>query len=133
MAARVGDALGGADFGALIRREFRQAESPGRIDAVRGGCVDDAGVRVIDERHRFLGCIVRQTEESDIGFVDQALALGQILAFVCVDLEDRDVAALGEVFVDLQAGCAFLAVDKNFVGHGESAGWVQKTNFGRNS
>jgi hypothetical protein len=28
-----------------------------------------------------------------------------------------DVGALGEVFVDLQAGGAFLAVDKDFVGH----------------
>ena len=79
--------------------------------------IDDAGVRVIDERHRFLGRVVRQAQESHIGFVDQALALGQILAFVCVDLEDRDVAALGEVFVDLQAGGAFLTVDKNFVRH----------------
>ena len=32
-------------------------------------------------------------------------------------LQQRHVGALGEVFVDLQAGGAFLAVDKDFVGH----------------
>jgi hypothetical protein len=92
---------------------------------MRGGGVDDAGVRVVDQRDRFLGRFVRQAQESHVGGIDQALALGQILALVGVDLEHFDIAALGEVFVDLQAGGAFLAVDKDFVGHGDSAEWVE--------
>lgn len=35
------------------------------------------------------------------------------LAFVGIDFEQRDIATLGEIFIDLQAGCSFLAVDKN--------------------
>jgi hypothetical protein len=42
-------------------------------------------------------------QESHVGSIDQALALSQILALVGVDLEHFDIAALGEVFVDLQA------------------------------
>ena len=131
MAARVGDALGGLDPGALILGQFRQAEGPRRIDAMRGGGVDHTGVRVVDQRDRFLGRFVRQAQESHVGSIDQALALGQILALVGVDLEHFDIAALGEVFVDLQAGGAFLAVDKDFVGHGVSAEWVERLNSGR--
>ena len=122
MAAGVGDALAGADLGALLRGQFGQTESPVRIDAMRCRSVDDAGIRVVDEGDRLLGCIVWQAQEGDVGFVDQPFALGEILAFVGVDLEQHDIAALGEIFVDLQAGRTFLAVDKNFVSHGESAG-----------
>jgi hypothetical protein len=87
---------------------------------VGGRGIDDAGIGIVDQRHRLFRGVIRQAKEGHIGFVDQALALGNILALVGVDFQQRDVGALGEVFIDLQAGRTFLAVDKDFIGHGVS-------------
>jgi hypothetical protein len=100
---------------ALARREFGDAESPAGRHAVRGAGIDDAGVRVVDQRHRFAGRGIGQAQEGHVGGVEQACALGAVLALVGVDLQHLDVAARGQVLVDAQSGGAFLAVDEHEV------------------
>ena len=121
MATGVGDALAGANPRPLRRLQFRQAKGPRRVDAVRGGGIDDAGIRVVDQRHRFTRGIVGQTQERHIGRVDQPLAFAEILALVGIDLQHLDIGTLGQILVDLQTGRTFLTIDKNFECHGKPA------------
>ena len=113
MAARVGDALGGADGVALAGRQFRQSKYPTRHRAVCGAGVNQAGVRVGHQRRRFTRGGVGQAQERDIGGVQQARALCGVFAAFGVDAQHFHVAALRQVFMDAQAGGAFLAIDKN--------------------
>jgi hypothetical protein len=62
------------------RRQLGQAEGPARRDAVRGAGVDDAGVGVGDQRHRLARGGVGQAQEGHVGGVEQAGALGRVLA-----------------------------------------------------
>ena len=98
-----------------VEWQFGNAESPAGRDAVRGAGVDDAGVGVGHEGHRLAGRRVGQAQEGHVGGVQQACALGRVLALVGVDLQHLDVTARGQVLVDAQAGRAFLAVDEDGV------------------
>ncbi len=120
LATRIGNALGATNFLALILDQFRQAKCPIRIDPVCCRRIDDAGIRVGHQTQGFLGGIIRQAKESNVGFVDQPLAFSHILALVRIDLEQRNIGALSEIFIDPQAGCTFLTIDKDFVTHLES-------------
>ena len=86
---------------------------------MRGRGVDDACVWIVNQGHRFTCRVVRQAQEGDVGGVDQALALGDILALLRINAQYLDIGTARQILVDLQARCAFLAVDKNFVRHVE--------------
>ena len=58
---------------------------------------------------------VGQAQEGHVGGIQQAGALGGVLALVGVDAQHLDVGALREILVDAQAGRAFLAVDEDAV------------------
>ena len=61
---------------------------------------------------------VRQAQEGDVGRIEQARALGAVLAALGVDAQHLDVAARGEHLVDAQARGAVLAVDEDLRCHG---------------
>ena len=117
VAAGVGDACGVVDLLPVCGGEFREAVGPRWVGAEGGAGVDDFGVRIVDHRDGFFGGDVGEAEKGDVGGVEEALALGGVFALVGVDLENVDVGAGGEVFVDPQAGGAFLAVDVNLRFH----------------
>ena len=81
---------------------------------VGSGAVDDPGVVVVDEGHRFHGGGVGQAEEDQVGRVEELLPLGGVLALVLVDQKKLDVLPGGQAVVYLQAGGALLAVDVYF-------------------
>ena len=66
-----------------------------------------------DQRDRLARGRVGQAQERDVGRVQQARALGRVLARSGGDAQHLDVAAPREILVDAQAGGAFLAVDKD--------------------
>ena len=118
MAARIGDALGRADGVALAGCQFRQAEHPARRRAVRGAGIDEAGPGVADQC-RGLPCGgVGQAQEGHVGGIQQPRTLGGVLALFRRDAQHFHVAPRGQIFVDAQAGGAFLAIDKDGVRHG---------------
>ena len=80
IAAGVGDALRALDQHAVSVGHFGEAVDPVRINAVRGRGVDDDGVGVGDELHRFLRCIVGQAEDDGVGVIHKFGARGGILA-----------------------------------------------------
>ena len=102
---------------ALARRQLGQAEDPARRDAVRGAGVDQAGLRVRDQRRGLARGGIGQAQEGDVGGVQQARALGGVLALVGVDAQHLDVLALRRVLVDAQPGRAFLAIDEHHMLH----------------
>src|SRR5690606_32478217 len=112
VAAGVGDAFARPQSLAVSGRELGHAVGPRRIDAVRGGGVDHAGLRIGDERGGFLGGGVGQAKEGDVGGVETLGPRGGVLAQGGIDLNDRDVGARGQPFEDLQSGGALLAIDK---------------------
>ena len=118
MAARVGDALAAADGVALAGCQFGQAEDPARRRAVRGAGVDEAGLRVGDQRRGLARGGVGQAQEGHVGGIQQPRALGGVLAPIGLDAQHFHVAPRGQVLVDAQAGGAFLAIDKDGVRHG---------------
>ena len=115
VAAGVGDALAVADALALARIQLRQAVGPGRVHPVSRAGVDDAGGRIVDQRHRFTGGCIRQTQEGHVGRVQQPRPLGRILAQRRVDAQHRDIAAPAQILVDLQTGRSFLSIYKDLV------------------
>ena len=115
VAARVGDALAVADALALARIQLRQAVGPGRVHPVSRAGVDDAGGRIVDQRHRFTGGCVGQAQEGHIGRVQQPRPLGRILAQRRVDAQHRDIAAPAQILVNLQTGRSFLSIYKDLV------------------
>jgi len=60
---------------------------------------------------------VGQAQECHVSGVQQAGAFGGVLALVGVDAQHGDVGPGGQVFVNPQAGGAFLAIDKNGACH----------------
>ena len=84
---------------------------------MRGAGIDHTGVRVRDQRSGFLRGRIRQTQERDIGRIEQAGALVQILAQVGIDAQHLDIGTRGEYFIDAQAGRAVLSVDEYLGGH----------------
>ena len=106
---------------ALVWRELGQAEDP--AGAVRCAVLASMRqvLRVRHQRDRLARRRVGQAQERDVGRVQQTCALGRVLAQLGRDAQHLDVVALREVFVDAQAGRAFLAVDENAVLHGGSS------------
>jgi hypothetical protein len=101
--------------------QLGQAEGPARRHAVRGAGVDDAGGGVGHQRHGLTRGGVGQAQEGHVGRVEQARALGRVLAAVGADAQQLHVAARRQVFVDAQPGGALLAVDEDRVllAHGD--------------
>jgi hypothetical protein len=104
-----------------VRRRSRCARASS-AGAKRGARVDQHSAVVLDERRRFARRNVRQTQEGDVRSVDETTALVDILTLRFFDAEDFNVCALRQVFENLQAGRAFLSVDKNFRAHLDLAG-----------
>jgi hypothetical protein len=71
VAARVRDPLGRAQPGPLVGGELGQPIDPVAGGAVRGARVDQAGLRVRDQRRRLARRRVGQAEEGDVGGVEQ--------------------------------------------------------------
>jgi len=111
-----------AQRGALAGRQLGQAEDPAGLRAVRGAGVDDAGARVGHQRRRLLGRHIGQAQKGHIGGVEQARALGRVLAALGVDAQQLDVGALRQHLVDAQARRAFLTVDEDLGRHGGTPG-----------
>ena len=121
MAARHGDALGVAQALALALVQLGQAVDPVVIRTERGAGVDDAGVRVVDQRDGLARGNVRQAQECDIGGIQEFGALGRILALVFGDAQELDIVALRQIVEQAKAGGAFLTVDENLECHGDLA------------
>ena len=102
-----------ADAGALIGRELGQAVGPVACRPVRGARIDEARLRVADERGRFARGGVGQAEERDVGRIEQPRPLAGVLAQLRRGAQHFDIAAAREVLVNAKAGRAFLAVDEN--------------------
>ena len=66
----------------LARGHLGKAIDPAFGDAVRRRRVDHPRGVVLDQRDAFLGRIVGQAEDRDVGGVEEALALGEVLALV---------------------------------------------------
>ncbi|CAM2148598.1 hypothetical protein PT2222_200027 [Paraburkholderia tropica] len=111
------DALRRAHFLALRAGQFRQAVSPVGVGAKGRARVDQHRAVVLDQRSRFARGHVRQAQEGHIRCVDETTAFLDVLPLGLVDPQDLDVGALRQVFENLQAGRAFLSVDKNFRAH----------------
>ena len=75
-------------------------------------------VGLVTERDRLARRRIGQAQERDVGRVEQARALGRVLAQLGRGAQDLDVAAAREILVDAQAGRAFLAVDEDAGRHG---------------
>ena len=86
---------------------------------MRGARVDQAGRRVGDQRDGLARGRIGKAEEGDVGGVQQARALGRVLAQLGRRAQHLDVAAVREVLVDAKAGGAFLAIDENAGRHDE--------------
>ena len=120
MAACDSDPSGGSDRVPLAWAQLGQSVGPARCDPMRGTGIDKAGATVagLDQRHRFAGGIVGQTQKDRIGLVDQLGATGNVLAPLGFDLEQVHTVMGKEPVTNLQAGSAFLAVDEHFALHG---------------
>ncbi len=123
--AGIRDALRLAKARPLVRRQLGQTENPARSSPMGGARIDDAGLRIGHQRHRFARGRVGKAQEGHIRGIQQTCSLGRILALLLRDAEHLDVVTLREVLVDAQAGCALLAVDKNAVLHGRSPDQVR--------
>ena len=105
-------------FEARIRARWSGASS-GRpkTQSLAVRCAVLASIRQVvglrDQRRGLARRRIGQAEEGDVGGVEQARALGRVLAQLGRGAQHLDVAALGEVLVDAKAGGAFLAVDED--------------------
>ncbi len=122
MAAWVGDACGAAQALSMRCTQLRQAEDPVGLGTMRRAGVDETGFGVRDQRGGLFGGGIRQAQEGDVGGVEQAGAFGAVFALVGVDAQHLHVTAGGEVFMDAQAGGAFLTVNEHgmLLSHGNS-------------
>ncbi|MNP51924.1 hypothetical protein D3C76_1462790 [compost metagenome] len=75
--------------------------------------VDHPHVRVDDGRHCVTRGIVRQAQDRHVGAVDGLGAQLQVLALGRWQGQQAQVVAAVQAGVDLQAGGALIAVDKN--------------------
>ena len=87
--------------------------------------IDQHGVVVVDQRSRLARGDIRQAQERDVRRVDETTALFEVLALRFFDTQDLYVGALRQVFKNLQAGRAFLSVDKNFRAHLDLTGLLE--------
>ena len=110
VAAGIGDPVAGCDGGALVGGELREAVGPAVGSAVRGGSVDDADVRVIDQRDGLDGACVGQAQEDDVRRVEEFAALFVVVALVLVDAHQLQVLPGADPVKNLQAGGAALSV-----------------------
>jgi len=119
------DALRRAQTLALRRHEFGQAVCPVVMRAERRAGVNNhrAAIVRVHQRNRFARSKVRQAQERNVRRIDQPPALLHVLASRFLDTQHLDVTPLGQIFENLQAGGAFLSVDKYFRGHLDLA-WV---------
>ena len=130
VAARVGNAPGAGDRGAVRLGQLRKAVIPVRVGAVCGRCIDHTGMVVFDQRDSFLRCGIRQAQEHDVRRIQKLSALLGILALVLVDEQQLYVVAFAETLVDLKAGRALLAVNINLrFAHNYSSSSTSATNF----
>jgi hypothetical protein len=108
---------GVADGFGLVRRQFRESVDPARCDPVRGAGVQHAHVRVLEPRHGFFSSLVRQAQHDQINAVQQAFALGFILAFGVVNADQFQVVASLQAGTNLQAGRSGFTINENLGSH----------------
>ena len=102
---------------ALLGREFGKPEHPVARRPVRRAGVDQARVRIRDERRGFARSGVRQAEKRDVGRVQKAGALARVLAQIGRGAQHLDIASPREELVNAKARRAFLTIDKNACRH----------------
>src|SRR5947209_1736069 len=71
----------------------------------------------VDKLHRLLRRVVRQTKNCDIHIPQQLALRPVILALLCRDADDIDIAAGGELLADFESGRTRFPVDENFGDH----------------
>ena len=117
MATWIADAFALAQSITLTGRQLRQAEHPGRIDAMRRAGVDHAGARIGHPTGGLACGLVGQAQKRHVGRVEQARPFGVVLAQLGGDAQHFDVATPCQQVVDLQSGRAFLAINEYGVTH----------------
>ncbi len=88
---------------------------------MRRAGVDHARMRIGDKRDRFLRRRIRQTQENNISRVEAGDLGGGVLALRRIDGDEFHIRAQHKPLVDLEAGGAFLTVNKDLGFHREAA------------
>ena len=113
VAAGVADALRAGNARGLRRIHLRKAVNPLRVRAVGRAGVDHAHGGVVDGGDCFAGGSVGQAQDGDVAAVDGFGAAGGVLAVGLGQRQQLQVGAAVQALVDLQAGGALVAVNKN--------------------
>ena len=90
--------------------ELCEAVVPARRSPVGGGCIYDPRLGVLDQRYCLDRRCVRQTQEYDIGCIDQLLSLIDILSLVIVYAQQLQIIPAAQALVYLQSRGSFLSV-----------------------
>ena len=114
MAAGIGDPVTRRDGRALLSAQLRKAVGPAVRSAVRRGGVDDAHIRVVDQRNSFPRTVIRQAQEYDVRRVEEFAPLIRIMALVLVDPHQFQVLPRSDPVKNLKAGRSCLSVYVNF-------------------
>ncbi|KAG1430298.1 hypothetical protein G6F57_023036 [Rhizopus arrhizus] len=113
----------------LPRVHLGKAVHPAGCGAMRRAGVDHPHLRVHDGRRGLAGRLVGQAQDGPVAGVDGFGAALRVLALGLGQRQQAQVGAAVQAFVDLQAGRALVAVDKDKrMGHdvlrpGREGGW----------
>ena len=69
----------------------RQASVPGWIDPVCGAGIDKANCRILIMTDSFHRCVIRQTQDNDIGGIDDGLFCRRVFALCRIYREKFDI------------------------------------------
>ena len=111
MAAGVGNSAAARDGCALVSGQLRETVGPAVSSAVCRGSVNDANVRIVDQRDRFSRAGVGQAQENNVRRVQEFAPLFVVVALVLVDPHQLEILPRSDPVKNLKACSTGLAVD----------------------